>query len=266
MLEKNIDTPHGKVFYWCSDTWADDRRTLFFLHGLTADHRMFLRQYDHFARDHNVLLWDAPRHGKSRPFDAFDYEITSDCIKRIFEAEKINDAVFIGQSMGGYLTQSVIKRYPHLVSGFVSIDSTPYGSQYYSRSDMWWLKQVEWMSHLFPLSVLKKAISKKSTMTEAGYDNMISMLEPYDKNELYHLLGAGYAGFIKDNCDLEIRCPALLIVGAEDRTGKVIKYNRQWSRNTGFRLEMIEGAGHNANVDRPEQVNRVIETFISEQL
>ena len=264
--EKNVNTSQGKVCYWCSDSWSSDRKTLFFLHGLTADHRMFQGQYDYFEHDYNILSWDAPLHGKSRPFHAFNFEITTECIKRIFEREYIREAIFIGQSMGGFLTQAVIKRYPQLVSGFVSIDSCPYGLQYYSKSDIWWLKQVEWMSKLFPLAALKKAIARQSTLTKAGYDNMISMLEPYQKNELCHLMGIGYASFLKDNCNLEIKCSAVLVVGDKDRTGKVKKYNEQWKKNTGFQLEVVEGAAHNSNVDQPYQVNKIIERFINSQL
>lgn len=262
MQEKNINTSYGRVYYWCSDHWSDDRETLFFLHGMTADHSMFQSQYEYFEHEYNVLLWDAPMHGKSRPFSRFDFDVTSDCIKRIFKTEGINDAVFIGQSMGGFLTQAVIKRYPYLVLGFVSIDSCPYGRKYYSRSDIWWLKQVEWMSKLFSLTALKKSIAKSCTLTERGYDNMISMLEPFQKKELCHLMGKGYAAFIEDNCDLEINCPALLIVGEKDSTGKVIKYNEQWKQDTGFQLEVIKGAAHNSNVDQPDQVNKIIDAFL----
>jgi pimeloyl-ACP methyl ester carboxylesterase len=192
---------------------------------MTADHRMFQGQADYFKQEYNLLLWDAPMHGKSRPFHAFNYQITTDCIKRIFETERLQEAVFVGQSMGGFLTQAVIKRYPRLVSGFVSIDSCPYGAQYYSKSDFWWLKQVEWMAELFPLAALKKAIARQCTLTKAGFDNMISMLEPYQKKELCHLMGIGYAAFMEDNSNLEIKCPTVLIVGDKDRTGKAIKYN-----------------------------------------
>jgi pimeloyl-ACP methyl ester carboxylesterase len=265
MYEKNINTPYGKVYYWCSDSWSGGRKILFFLHGMTADHRMFQRQYECFEHDCNILSWDAPLHGKSRPFHDFSYGIIADCIRRIFETENIGEAIFIGQSLGGFLTQAVLKRYPHFVSGFVSIDSCPYGIQYYSKSDIWWLKQVEWMARLFPLNTLKKAIAKQCTLTKTGYDNMISMLEPYKKSELCHLMGLGYAGFIEDNCNLEIKCPTLLIVGDKDRTGKVKKYNELWRQNTGFQLKVIRGAAHNSNVDQPYQVNRIIDAFINSQ-
>ena len=41
---------------------------LVFLPGLTADHRLFNRQLSYFAETMNCFVWDAPAHGKSRPF------------------------------------------------------------------------------------------------------------------------------------------------------------------------------------------------------
>lgn len=38
--------------------------------------------------------------------------------------------------MGGFITQAVIKRFPAIVKAFVAIDSTPYGNNYYSKSDV----------------------------------------------------------------------------------------------------------------------------------
>ena len=150
MIEKFIETSDGKVYYWVSENMIKDRKNLFFLHGMTGDHTMFAQQYEYFKDKYNIILWDAPAHGKSRPFKNFDYEICAISVKKIFDAENIAAAVFIGQSMGGFITQAVIKRYPEIVSAFVSIDSTPYGKEYYSRSDIFWLKQVEWMAHLYP--------------------------------------------------------------------------------------------------------------------
>ncbi len=263
MIEKFIETSDGKVYYWVPDNMIKDRKNLFFLHGMTGDHTMFAQQYEYFKDKYNIILWDAPAHGKSRPFKNFDYEKCAIAVKKIFDTENIADAVFIGQSMGGFITQAVIKRYPEIVSAFVSIDSTPYGKEYYSRSDIFWLKQVEWMAHLYPLKAMKKAIAKQNTATKAGYDNMFSMLVPYEKDELCHLMGIGYAGFIKDNCDLDIACPVLLMIGEKDNTGKVKTYNRLWSAKTGFPLITIKNAAHNSNVDQPDDVNKHIEKFIS---
>ena len=264
MEEQVLQTDKGKVFYWQSDNWDPGKETLFFLHGLTADHSMFDDQVADFEEQYNLLTWDTPAHGKSRPFERFDFGDTSEYIKSILDKNAVDQVVLIGQSLGGYLAQSFMKRYSDRVKGFVSIDSTPYGSGYYSGFDIWILKQVEWMSHLYPLHWMKKAMAKQVSVTRKGYDNMMQMLAPYNKKELCHLMGLGYSGFLDDNCELAIPCPVLLILGEKDRTGKVVQYNQAWTQETGYPLRIIKGAAHNANVDRPKEVNACILEFLSE--
>ena len=262
ITEKILKTESGNIHYWINEKTVSDRQTLFFLHGLTADHNLFRGQIEYFLKKYNVIAWDAPAHGASRPYNEFSYEKAALAVKQILIDNKIKEAVLIGQSLGGYIAQSVIKRYPDIVSKFISIDSTPFGEKYYSKSDRWWLDQIEWMSKLYPLKSLKKAIAKQATCTERSYQNMISILEPYEKNELCHLMAVCYSGFLKDNCDLNITCPILLIVGTKDRLGKVMQYNREWSETIGVKITWIENAAHNSNDDEPEKVNEAIERFI----
>ena len=261
MKELFLQTDWGAVFYWISDNWKGNRDTIFFLHGLTADHTMFSFQYPHFEKNFNIVTWDAPAHGKSRPFDTFTYEKAALIAKKILDRSRVSSAIFVGQSMGGFITQSVIKRYPALVKAFISIDSTPFGDAYYSRSDKWWLKQVEWMARLYPADMMKKAISGQVSATQAARQNMLEMLSGYGKLELCRLMGIGFAGFLEDNCDLEIQCPVLLLLGEKDRTGKVKSYNQAWAKKTGYPLVIIPNACHNANVDQPDAVNQEISAF-----
>lgn len=263
LVEHIIKTPDGEVHYWISENLIADRITLFFLHGLTASHDLFKGQIEYFSNRYNILTWDAPAHGASRPYVDFTYEKAALAAKKILDDNGISEAVFIGQSMGGFITQSVIKRFPDVVKGFVSIDSTPFGEKYYSRSDKWWLRQIEWMAGLYPDKPLRKAIAKQCTTTDHAYKNMIDMHSIYSKKELCHLLSIGYAGFLEDNCNIIINCPVLLIVGREDKTGKVQSYNRQWSEDIGVPITWIENAAHNSNDDDPETVNRAIESFIN---
>ena len=266
MEEQILHTHKGKVFYWRSETWDARKDTLFFLHGLTADHSMFDRQTPAFADDYNILTWDTPAHGRSRPFSAFDFGDTSEYIKSILDKHSVDQVILVGQSLGGFLAQSFIKRYPSRVKCFVSIDSTPYGFGYYSGFDIWILKQVEWMAHLYPFRMMKKAMAKQVSTTQKSYENMMQMLSPYNKSELCHLMGLGYAGFLNDNCELKIPCPVLLILGEKDRTGKVAQYNKAWAAQTGYPLKIIKDAAHNVNVDKPEEVNVCIRGFLSDTI
>ena len=264
MTEKYVESLNGRTCYWISRPKSGGAaRCLVFLHGMTADHTLFEKQLEFFSADFTVLAWDAPAHGRSRPYRDPAYANAVGELERILAAENITRAVFIGQSMGGFHTQSFLTRHPETVEGFVGIDTCPYGEGYYSRSDRWWLRQVGWMSRLFPLRILKRSIAKAAAVTGYARKNMLRALAPYGKEELCRLMGLGFAGFLEENRDLRITCPVVLIAGERGGIGKARQYNRAWHEHTGFPLYWVKQAGHNANCDNPVEVNRIIAEFIA---
>lgn len=259
-----LDTSRGRVAYWISRPEEEPARCLVFLHGLTADHTLFERQLPAFREKHTIVVWDAPGHGISRPYQDFSYANCVGDLKAILDREQIDSCVMIGQSMGGYLVQSFLLRWPERVEGFVAIDSCPYGEQYYSKSDRWWLKQVGWMCGLFPHKLLVECVASSCTKTKYARQNMRQALSVYSKRELCDLMGAGYREFLKENQDMAISCPVLALVGDSDRTGKVLQYNRMWIDHEGIALKIIPYAAHNSNADNPEMVNWAIQRFLDE--
>ena len=227
MKQSFVKCENGMVYYWHTDI-DSTKKTLFLLHGLTANHTMFGKQVDYFKEKYNVIVWDAPAHGKSRPYSDFTYENAVTVMLKILNELQIKKVVLIGQSMGGYMAQSFIARHP--VSE----------------------------------KLLKFSITKQNAVTKAGRENMLEMVSDYEKIELCRLMGIGYAGFLDDNKELQISCPSLILVGARDNTGKVKQYNKAWSKRTGIKNIWIPNAAHNSNVDNPEFVNSCIEEFLED--
>lgn len=90
-----------------------------------------------------------------------------------------------------------------------------------------------------------------------------------EQEQYAQIAGHGYrilAAAMEKNLPYEIKCPALLMCGTQDYAGSCIRYNKAWHRNTKIPLTWIEGAGHNSNTDKPEQVNRLIEEFVADIL
>lgn len=70
-------------------------------------------------------------------------------MKRIIDKENIKEVLLVGLSLGGYPSQMFAHLYPKNTRGFIAIDTTPFGKEYYSSSDEFWLKQVEWWQKVF---------------------------------------------------------------------------------------------------------------------
>ena len=259
LQEKKISSQHWPTYYWVSETQSDI--TLVFLPGLTADHTLFESQISCFQDDFRIIVWDCPGHGKSRPYDEFTYENVTTELHSILTAENVDTAVFIGQSLGGMIAQFYIDRYPEKAAGFVSVDSVPFGD-YYSRSDMFWLSQLERMCRMFPDKTLRSSMARMCGATRSARNRMMQILSVYTKKELCHLMYIGEAAFIPENKCIELPCPGILLLGEKDRVGKVASYTKAWAKRTGYPIIKIPGAAHNSNDDRPELVNQIISDFL----
>lgn len=268
-VERIYDTPCGGIRYRVIKDAARAEPQLVFLHGLTADHRLFDRQLAYFAGRYPTLVWDAPGHAASRPFSlAFGLTEQAVWLDGILTREGFDRPVIVGQSMGGYVGQVYAQLFPEKLSGFVSIDSAPLGRDYVTGVELWLLKRMEPVYRHYPWRALKRAGVNGVAETEYGRSLMRDMMQTYDGDRAGYarLAGQGYrmlAEAMEAELPYEIRCPALLICGERDHAGSCVRYNRAWHKRTGIPLEWIKNAGHNANTDAPETVNRLIERLLA---
>lgn len=261
MQHKQILAQGGNVHYWI-DKKEDDVDCIVFTHGLTADHTMFEKQIAFFSDKYTIVLWDVPMHGLSIPYQDFSYCDIAEILHFILQKENINKVVLIGMSMGGYISQHFAAIYPDMVKGFVALDTTPLGVQYYSKSDLWWLKQVAPMAKLFSTNILRKSIAKSISETDYSYQKMMSILKSLSKSDIIEQLKIAYGKFTHENKNVMFQFPVLILVGDRDSTGKVNAYCKEWAKQTGYPLHLIKNAKHFANGDNPEQVNFEIQQFI----
>lgn len=267
LKERTHQTRCGTIFYW-ADVVNPDAYTLVFLPGLTADHRLFDRQIEYFEGKYNVLVWDAPAHTSSWPF-RFDFNLFDQAkwLNEILSRENICRPVIVGQSMGGYVGQAYAQLFPDKLAGFISIDSAPLAKKYVTAVERWLLKKMEPVYAHYPWKALLKAGTEGVATSAYGRRLMREMMLVYDGDQKRYarIAGHGYrilADAMERDLPYEIRCPALLLCGSRDHAGSCIRYNKKWHKNTQLPLVWIEGAGHNANTDKPEEINRLIENFL----
>lgn len=129
MTAKTHKTKSGDIHYWVNIIDAE-AVTLVFLPGLTLDHRLFEKQIEYFKDKYNLLVWDAPTHAASWPFN-FDFTLFDNAkwLNEILDQEKITRPVVVGQSIGGATGQIFAQTYSEKVKGFVGIDGAPLQKQ-----------------------------------------------------------------------------------------------------------------------------------------
>lgn len=230
MQHKRMVSERGVVHYRVSAGGGKRRKTLVFTHGLTANNTMFEKQFEFFAKDFNIIAWDVPLHGLSRPYKDFSYENCARELRAVLDAESIEKAVLIGMSMGGYPSQMFACMYPQRTEGFIALDTTPFGLEYYSGSDIWWLMRAARIAKWFPDGMLRKSMAKSVSFTRYSYECMMRMLKPLTKAEIIDQMDIAYAGFIKENRDVSFSFPVCILLGEHDRTGSIPFFQRRQSR------------------------------------
>lgn len=264
MIEKTFNTAFGKIHYW-TVPGKDEAVSLVFLPGLSADHRLFDKQVDFFKSKFRLLVWDAPAHGKSKPFSLkFSMKDCAEYLHEILQQEQFYKPIIIGQSMGAYIAQEYMRLFPDGLSGFISIDSAPLKRKYMSSIELWTLKHVESIYRMYPWNVLLRSGARGCAQTGYGRKLMKEMMESYSKNEYCSLVGHAYrilANAIDSNLPYSISCPTLLICGKKDKAGLVKLYNKAWAKGEQLPIQWIENAGHNSNTDQADCINQLILDF-----
>lgn len=88
-------------------------RTIVFAHGLGGNLNQWDAQVSHFKSDFNVVTFSLQGHGKSsKSSDTSHYtiEMYADVVVRMLSELKINECIWIGNSMGGVIGLEIAKR------------------------------------------------------------------------------------------------------------------------------------------------------------
>lgn len=174
---KEFATPEGSISYWVTphagidsqgagnpcargdtsacNTSQANQPWLVFLPGLTANHRLFEKQVEHFIDKARLFVWDPPSHGESRPFAlTWTMDDLARWLHEIFATEGIARPTLVGQSMGGYTAQVFMELFPGEAAGFVSIDSCSLQRRYYTWWELAALRHTKLMYLSFPWKTL----------------------------------------------------------------------------------------------------------------
>ena len=262
------DVAGGRLCHWVHRASSPQLPWVVLLPGLTADHTLFAGLLEPLARRWNVIAWDAPAHGASRPFELrFSMDDCARLLHQILRDEGAGRPTIVGQSLGGYVAQAYMQRYPGQTAGFVSIDSAPLQRRYLRGWEIWALRHMRSVYLGIPWRLLRRWGERGTARTEAGRANMRAMMARYDRREYCELAAHGYrmlADAVERDLPYAIDCPALLLCGERDEAGSTRRLNSAWHAATGIPLVWVPAAGHNSCADAPAFVSETIERFVQD--
>lgn len=105
---------------------AEEAETIVFVHGWSGNVQNWWDQFEHFSRDHHVIVFDAPGHGKSERGEHVDYsmELYVRVLEAMLDEKGVDKAVIVGNSGGGWIAAKFAIDHPERVRKLVLSDST----------------------------------------------------------------------------------------------------------------------------------------------
>lgn len=110
-----VDVPGGRLYY----EMAGEGEALVLLHAGIADRRMWARQFETFARDFRVIIYDARGFGRSESED-ISFSNRAD-LAALLDAHDIPKAHVLGNSRGGQIALDFALEYPNRVASLVLV-------------------------------------------------------------------------------------------------------------------------------------------------
>lgn len=226
-------------------------------HGFAATGQMWEPQVELLARDLKVVRWDLRGHGRSDSPDepsTYGQEQALGDMSAILDAVGAQKAIVGGHSLGGFLSLAFNATHPDRVAALVLSGCGPGFRKEGPREG--WNKIANGLADEIELEGLE-------WLRGRGVEG-----DPSDHKSVAGLVNAGRRmltqsdGMVIESLDA-ISVPTFISVGAKD-TNYLGGTEYLEAKIKGARRYVIEGAGHAANVERPEAFNAALETFLDD--
>lgn len=243
-----------------SSSWA------VLIHGLfgSADNLNLLAKT--LSSSLNVIQIDLPDHGQSPRTNGFDFELYCEMIVNTLHHHNINNAHFIGHSLGGKMSMHIALTHPELVTSLIVADIAPVNYPHRHQAVLHALETVDLSSVNNRNDVkqqfdslledegtrqfLLKSLYKNEQSHWAWRFNHTLLARDYDKLITWPELSAQYSG------------PTLFIKGQESDYIVMAHQAIILSLFPQAKSKIISGTGHWLHAQKPVVFNRIVESFV----
>jgi len=224
-------------------------------HGYSATSQMWRGQIEALSKDHKLVIWDMRGHGQSdSPDDPALYSepATVADMAALLDHVGAKSAVVGGLSLGGYMSLAFHRVHPERTRALLIIDTGP-GYKNDEAREGWNRNALKTADRYETegLALLETGSAERRTAQHKSARGLAlaarGMLTQRD------------AGVISSLS--EIKVPSIVVVGSEDAPFLAAS-DYMAAKIPGAKKAVIEGAGHAANIDKPEAFNATLAQFL----
>jgi len=240
--------------------------SLVFVNALGTDFRIWDDIVAPLARRYRILRYDKRGHGLSEsiPGDAGIDDYARD-LAALMDERGIGPATIVGLSIGGLIAQEIYRQRPDLVASLVLCDT----AVKIGADEMWTARIAEveeggieaiadgtmqrWFSADFRARRSVELAGWRAMLTRTPVADYLQACRAIRHADLRPFAGA-------------IRVPTLCVVGDEDGSTPAPLVREMSKLIGGAKFEVIAGAGHLPNLERPDVLRLLIEAHLRETL
>jgi 3-oxoadipate enol-lactonase len=234
--------------------------TIVFSHGLLMDHTMFEPQRAAFEKQYRVIAYDHRGQGQSQdPGRGYDMDTVAEDAAALVRALNAAPCHFAGLSMGGFAGMRLAASHPELVRTLTLMNTTADKENLLSRMRYTLLTPLVKMMGPAPFTgIAVKELFGRATRASgekrAMLEEWTGKLRSRPKSIAHSLAAVMGRREFRNEELAAIRCPTLIITGADDSAQPPRNSERLASQIRGARLVEIPGAGHSSALETPDAV------------
>ena len=247
-----------------------DGQPVILIHGLGLNRDMWQWQVPDLSSRFRVISYDLLGHGESdKPAGRYEMSQMVEQIEVLMSTLNLDDAAFVGFSLGGLIARAFALAHPEKVKAMVILNSAHARTVAERESIMKRVSQVEAGG---PEATIDEALRRWFTEAFANrcpdvVEKVRSWVLANDRAiypEVYRLLAQGDIGLELSIRD--IHCPVLIATGEEDHGNSVAMAEGMATLMPNAEVATLPGLRHMALAEDPNAVNSLLSSFLCEQL
>lgn len=233
------------------------------LHGFYENKEMWNAFLPDLMKKHRIITIDLLGHGKTECLGyVHTMEDQADMVHHVLHDLKINKAVFVGHSMGGYIALAFAELYPEIMKGLVLLNSTSKADSEERKGNRDRAIKAVKKNHV---ACIKMSVA--NLFSEKNREILLDEIE-YVKKEA---LKTPLQGIVACQEGMKIRkdreailhfasYPILLILGKED---PVLNYEETIEQIAGTNVNLHTFPdGHMSHIENKEELLMVLSNFL----
>ena len=243
-------------------------RTIIFLHGYLETLYIWEEFRDLLPDSFRFISIDLPGHGLSGTHpESNTMEFNADVIAGILDKLSIESAILVGHSMGGYVAQAFLKKYPDRTDAIIHLNSNVHSDDSTKKDQR--LKEIHFIQNgklttLAQIAIPNMFAKENLPLCSEKIEESIELCDTHDPEGI----SAVVRGLMDRPDNLEflkgVTKPIMFVFGDSDSYTSVNMAKQILSEIPQAKGYFIASSGHNSFIEHPQQTADILIEFLKE--